>query len=93
MNKKNKFYPATLAALLGTAIWIPGAHAAFIVDTKIGESLLGSSGDGTELAEMESFANNNNLIQDLKIESFTAFENDLGQWYLDVAQPSRVISF
>lgn len=85
MNKKNKFYSATLAALLGSAVWISGAHAAFIVDTKIGESLLGNSGDATELAAMEGFANDNNLIQDLKIDSFTAFVNDTGQWYLDVA--------
>jgi hypothetical protein len=34
---------------------------------------------------MESFANDNNLVQDLKIDSFTAFVNAPSQWYLDVA--------
>jgi hypothetical protein len=63
----------------------PAAQAAFIVDTKIGESNLANSGDATELAAMELFANNTNLIQDLKINSFTAIANGPTSWYLDVA--------
>jgi hypothetical protein len=85
MNKKNRFYSGALVALLSAAALVTSAQAAFIVDTKIGESLLGNSGDATELAAMEGFANDNNLIQDLKVNSFTAFENAPGQWYLDVA--------
>jgi hypothetical protein len=63
----------------------PAAQAVFIVDTKIGESNLANSGDATELAAMELFANNTNLIQDLKISSFTAISNGPNSWYLDVA--------
>jgi hypothetical protein len=63
----------------------PAAHATFIVDTKIGESLLGNSGDATELAAMESFAGNSNLIQDLKITSPVAVANGPDGWYIDVA--------
>lgn len=87
MNKKNRFFSTMLATLVGAAIWIPSAQAAFILDIKIGEARLGDSGDATELAFMESFAGNSNLIQDLKITSPSAFVNDaaLGQWYLDVA--------
>jgi hypothetical protein len=62
----------------------PAAHA-LVIDTKIGEALLGNSGDATELAKMEEFANNTNLIQDLKISSFTAIANGPTGWYLDVA--------
>ncbi|WON74211.1 PEP-CTERM sorting domain-containing protein [Nitrosospira sp. Is2] len=85
MNKKKRFFSGALVALFSAAVWIPSAQAVFIVDTKIGESLLGNSGDATELAAMETFANNNNLVQDLKISSFTAFVNAPGEWYLDVA--------
>jgi hypothetical protein len=87
MNKKNKFFSTILATLVGAAICIPSAQAAFILDIKIGEARLGDSGDATELAAMEGFAGNSNLIQDLKITSPSAFVNDaaLGQWYLDVA--------
>lgn len=86
MNKKNKFFSTILATLVGAAIWIPSAQAAFILDTKIGEARLGNSGDGTELAAMKNFAGNDNLIQDLKTKSFTAYENGAGsgEWYLDV---------
>jgi len=63
----------------------PAAHATFIVDTKIGEALLGNSGDATELANMETFANNSNLIQDLKITSPVAVANGPDSWYIDVA--------
>ena len=75
-----------LAMVVGAAFWIPAAHAIpFILDTKIGEANLGNSGDATELAAMETFANDNNLIQDLKDTSPTAFVNAAGEWYLDVA--------
>ncbi|SHL96550.1 PEP-CTERM protein-sorting domain-containing protein/MYXO-CTERM domain-containing protein [Nitrosospira sp. Nsp11] len=89
MNKKNKFFSTILATLVGTAIWIPSAQAAFIpyiLDIKIGEARLKDSGDATEHAKMEFFAGNTNLVQDLKDKSFTAVENgtDSGQWYLDV---------
>jgi hypothetical protein len=85
MNKKNKFFSTILATLVGAAVWIPSAHAAFILDTKIGEALLKNSGDATELAAMEGFAGTN-LVQDLKIDSFTAYENGAGsgEWYLDI---------
>jgi hypothetical protein len=63
----------------------PAAQAAFIVDTLIGQSLLGNSGDATELAAMESFAGNSNLIQDLKITSPVAVANGPNGWYIDVA--------
>lgn len=86
MNKKNTFFSGVFAVLVGAAFWIPVVHAIpFIVDTKIGEANLGNSGDATELAAMETFANNNNLIQDLKDNSPTAFVNAAGEWYLDVA--------
>ncbi len=87
MNKKNKFFSTILATLVGASICIPSAQAAFILDIKIGEARLGSSGDAIELGYMEGFAGNSNLIQDLKITSPSAFMNDaaLGQWYLDVA--------
>jgi hypothetical protein len=88
MNKKNRFFSTMLATLVGAAIWIPSAQAAFIpyiLDTKIGEALLKNSGDATELAAMEGFAGTN-LVQDLKIDSFTAYENGVGsgEWYLDI---------
>ncbi|SCX90547.1 PEP-CTERM protein-sorting domain-containing protein [Nitrosospira sp. Nl5] len=84
MNKKNKF-SGILAVVVSVAFWIPAAHAIpFMLDTKIGESNLGNSGDGTELTAMETFANNNNLVQDLKDTSPTAFVNAAGEWYLDV---------
>lgn len=71
--------------LISAAFWIPAAHAIpFMLDTKIGEANLGNSGDATELAAMETFANNNNLVQDLKDNSPTAFVNAAGEWYLDV---------
>ncbi len=85
MNKKNTFFSGVLAVLVGATFWIPVAHAIpFTLDTKIGESNLGNSGDATELAAMEIFANNNNLVQDLKDNSPTAFVNAAGEWYLDV---------
>ncbi len=89
MNKKNKSFSTILATLVGAAIWIPSAQAAFIpyiLDIKLGEARLGNSGDRNELADMETFAGDTNLVQDLKDKSFTAFVNDaaLGQWYLDV---------
>lgn len=85
MNKKNTI-SGILAMLISVAFWIPAAHAIpFLLDTKIGEANLGNSGDATELAAMETFANNNNLIQDLKDTSPTAFVNAAGEWYLDVA--------
>lgn len=84
MNKNNKFF-GILAVLVSTAFLTPAAHAIpFMLDTKIGESFLGNSGDATELAAMETFANNNNLVQDLKDNSPTAFVNTAGEWYLDV---------
>jgi hypothetical protein len=63
----------------------PAAQAAFIIDTKIGEALLGNSGDATQLTAMESFANNTNLIEDLNITNPTAVSNGATSWYLDVA--------
>lgn len=88
-KKKHKNFSAGLiAALVSAALWIPAAQAIpFTLDTKIGESLLGNSGDATELTAMESFANDNNLIQDLKITTPFAFVNTgaTGEWYLDVA--------
>ena len=63
----------------------PAAQATFIVDTKIGEALLGNSGDATELAQMETFAGNSNLIQDLKITNPVAVANGPNGWYIDVA--------
>ncbi|MEO8991483.1 MAG: PEP-CTERM sorting domain-containing protein [Nitrosospira sp.] len=85
MNKK-KFFSTILTTLVCAAIWTPSAQAAFILDTKIGEALLSNSGDATELAAMEGFAGNSNLVQDLKISSFTAYANGTnpGEWYLDV---------
>jgi hypothetical protein len=88
MNKKNRFFSTMLATLVGAAIWIPSAQADFIpyiLDTKIGEDRLNSSGDAIELAAMEGFAGTD-LVQDLKIDSFTAYENGAGsgQWYLDI---------
>lgn len=84
MNKNNKFF-GILAVLVSAAFLIPAAHAIpFTLDTKIGESFLGNSGDGTELTAMEAFANNDNLVQDLKDSSPTAFVNAAGEWYLDV---------
>lgn len=81
--RKNKL-AAALSAFSFFAVVSTSAQAAFTVDTKIGESLLKNSSDATELAAMEGFANDNNLVQDLKIDSFTAFQNAPGQWYLDV---------
>jgi hypothetical protein len=88
MNKKNKFFSTILATLVGAAIWIPSAQAAFIpyiLDIKIGEDLLKTSSDADELTAMEGFAGTN-LVQDLKIDSFTAYENGAGsdEWYLDI---------
>ncbi|SCX47591.1 PEP-CTERM sorting domain-containing protein [Nitrosospira sp. Nsp1] len=86
MNKKNKFFSTILATLVGAAIWIPSAQAAFILDTKIGEALLKSSGDAAELDAMKAAAGNNNLVLDLKVNSFIAYENGAGsgEWYLDI---------
>jgi hypothetical protein len=87
MNK-NTFSKGIAALAVSAALslsFAPAAHAVFIVDTKIGESLLGNSGDATELAAMEAFAGNSNLIQDLKITSPVAVANGSNGWYLDVA--------
>jgi hypothetical protein len=87
MNKTT-FSRGMAAMLVSGALslsFAPATHAAFIVDTKIGEALLGNSGDATELAAMESFAGNSNLIQDLKITAPTAVSNGATSWYLDVA--------
>jgi hypothetical protein len=89
-NKTNKMTLSKgLAAVAVSAALLlpfaPAAHAAFIVDTKIGEAKLSNSGDAAELAAMEAFAGNSNLIQDLKISSFTAISNGPTSWYLDVA--------
>jgi hypothetical protein len=89
MNKKNKFFSTMLATIVGAGIGIPFAQAAFIpyvLDIKIGEALLKNSGDKTELVAMEGFAGNDNLIQDLKDKSFTAYANGTnpGEWYLDI---------
>ncbi len=74
-----------IAVLVGAAFCIPVAHAIpFTLDTKIGEANLANSGDATELAAVETFANNNNLVQDLKDNSPTTFVNAPGEWYLDV---------
>jgi hypothetical protein len=75
---------AALSAFTFFAVVSTSAQAAFIVDTKIGESLLNNSSDAAELAAMKGFANDNSLIQDLEMD-FTAFVNAPGQWYLDVA--------
>ncbi len=74
-NNKN-FSAGLIAALVSAVLWIPAAQAVpFTLHIKIGGSLLGNSGDATELAAMESFASNFNLIQDLKIDTPTAFVN------------------
>ena len=84
MNKKNKFFSGIVVTLFSATMWMPSAQA-YLLDSKIGEALLGNSGDATELAAMEAFASNNNLVQDLKINAPTAFVNAPGEWYLDVA--------
>jgi PEP-CTERM motif len=88
MNKKNKFFSTIPATLVCAAICIPSAQAAFILDTKKGEAFLTDSSDANELAYMETFAGNTNLVQDLRLEegSFTAYANDTnpGEWYLDI---------
>ena len=86
MDKKNKFFSTILATLVGAAIWMPSAQAAFILDTKIGEARLDNSSDASELAYMETLAGNTNLVLDLKVTSFTPSENgaDSGEWYLDI---------
>jgi len=75
-----------LATIVGAGIGIPSAQAAFILDTKIGEAFLQNSSDANELSYMETFAGNTNLLQDLKIDSFTAYANGTnpGEWYLDI---------
>jgi hypothetical protein len=96
MNKKNRFFSTMLATLVGSAIWIPSAQADFIpyiLDTKIGEAKLSSSGDAAELAAMQDAVRNFTgsdivLVQDDKINKvdFTPIENGVGsgQWYLDI---------
>lgn len=86
MNKKYAFFNKGLAALFAIACGIPAAHAAYMVDTKIGQALLGNSGDATELAAMEAAAGDNNLVLDFKINVNTAALNPgtTDQWFLDV---------
>lgn len=84
MNKKNKSFSGMLAVLLGAAFCIQIAHAVpFTLDTKIGEADLGNSGDATQLAAMETFAGNDNLVKDTKDNSPTALQNAAGEWYID----------
>lgn len=79
---------ATLA--LGSMTFLgASAHAAFILDTKIGEANLANSGDATELAAIEAATGNNNLTLDFKLD-FTLGDAILNpgttdQWVLDVA--------
>lgn len=81
----------TIAALL-LGGWASAAQAAYITDTKIGQALLGNSGDATELAAMETAAANNNLMMDFKLDfvlGSSALTGGPNQWVLNVspAQP------
>lgn len=87
MNKKYAFFNKGLAAFFAIACGIPAAHAAYVVDTKIGQALLSNSGDATELAAIEAASGENNLILDFKINVNAAALNPgtTDQWFLDVA--------
>lgn len=76
-------------AFAGLALYGASAHAAFTLDLKIGEALLGNSGDATELAAIEAATGNNSLVQDFKLDfdlgDAILNPGTLDQWVLDVA--------
>lgn len=71
------------SALLGAS-----AHAAFILDTKIGEANLGNSGDATELAAIQAATGDNTLTLGFKLD-FSVGDavlnpGTLDQWVIDI---------
>lgn len=76
-------------AFAGLALYGASAHAAFTLDLKVGERLLGNSGDAEELAVIQEITGNNSLVQDFKLDFVVgdAILNPgtLDQWVLDVA--------
>lgn len=76
-------------AFAGLALYGASAQAAFTLDLKIGEKLLGNSGDATELAAIEEITGNSALVQDFKLDfdlgDAILNPGTLDQWVLDVA--------
>lgn len=89
MNFKN-----LIGSLLFVGLGLQGAasHAAYVLDKKIGERNLGSSGDAAELAALKEITGIDSLVQDFKLEFSIgdAFQNPgtLDQWVLDIAPNS-----
>jgi hypothetical protein len=74
-------------ALVVTSISTPSIAATYTVDTKIGEALLGNSGEATEKNALAGFlgVDPDTLVQDEKNEAPTATQDDAGNWFIDVA--------
>lgn len=71
---------------LGLAFSAMTASAQYALDTKIGEALLGNSGDATVEAALESFAGVDvSLSSDMLLSGdYGPFVNDANSWYLNV---------
>ncbi|MDD5578014.1 MAG: PEP-CTERM sorting domain-containing protein [Methylobacter sp.] len=80
---KNIILNLSFMGLLTASI---SAQASFIVDTKIGQALLGNSSDATELAAIESASGISDLTLDFKTSAFTVLQNPgtTDQWYIDI---------
>jgi len=79
-----------LAAVAFGSLSLYGAtsHAAYVLDSKVGEANLQNSGAATELAAIRAATGNNALTLDFKINGnagATPNPGALGQWLLDVA--------
>jgi hypothetical protein len=81
------------AAVLGLSLFSTGAHAYIldILDTKIGEAMLGNSADTTEKNALASIlgVDSSTLTLDLKLANndpgFNVTAEGAGQWFIDVA--------
>jgi hypothetical protein len=88
-----KSFKSLLAILLALGLVMSQANA-YVIDTKIGQALLGNSGDATELAAMKSILDSmsvdtTNLVMDFKYDAgstdFNVTSNGAGSWFIDIA--------
>jgi hypothetical protein len=83
--RKNLIWSALILGL--TFVAQLATAAPLTVDTKIGEALLGNSGDGTETQALAGIlnVNVNTLLLDAKVTSPSAGQDDNGNWFIDVS--------
>ena len=86
MNKIKPVLHMSKLAMVLACLWLPSAHASYIVDLKIGEALLANSSAASELAAIKSASGNSNLVLDVaanvKINPGNIGAND--QWYINI---------